>query len=52
MIATRIAFNRADEDTPERTVTRRAGPDGTDWSVFILNGHARRFSTEGQGARA
>jgi AraC-like DNA-binding protein len=50
MAETRIIYRVTDVDAPERERTRAIGPETAPWSVFVLNGHARRFETRGAGA--
>ena len=50
MAETRIIYRITDVDAPERERTRALGPEGAAWSAFVLNGHARRFETRGQGS--
>lgn len=50
MAETRIHFSVASADEPGNDVVRRIGPGTSDWSVFVLNGHGRRFWTRGSGA--
>ena len=46
----RLVFNVTNVDAPERARRCVAGPDGADWSIFILNGHARAFATRAEGS--
>lgn len=50
MAETRIVYRIIDVDAAERARTRTLGPQGAPWSIFVLNGHARRFETRGQGS--
>jgi len=50
MAETRIQFSVASADQPGHDAVRRFGPEAGDWSVFVLNGHGRRFWTQGSGA--
>jgi len=50
MADTRIQFSVGDAEDPARPAVRRIGPEGGDWSVFVLNGHGRRFWTRSSGA--
>jgi len=50
MTGTRIHFSVASADEPGQDVVRRIGPETGDWSIFVLNGHGRRFWTRGSGA--
>jgi AraC family transcriptional regulator len=50
MAQTRIHFSVASVDEPGGDTVRRIGPAGGDWSVFVLNGHGRRFWTRSSGA--
>ena len=50
MAETRIVYRISDVDAPERERLRTLGPEGAPWSVFVLNGRARRFETRGEGA--
>ncbi len=50
MNGTRIVFKITDVDAPQHERTRSIGPSDAPWSVFVLNGHARRFETRGEGS--
>ena len=50
MAETRIQFSVASADQPGQDVVRRIGLETSDWSIFVLNGHGRRFWTRGSGA--
>lgn len=49
MIPSRLVFRVSDVDDPRRDAVRALGAEG-DWSIFILNGHARAFATRGEGS--
>jgi AraC-like DNA-binding protein len=50
MAGTAIHFSVASADAPDQRVDRRMGDPGGDWSIFVLNGHGRRFWTRSAGA--
>jgi AraC family transcriptional regulator len=50
MAETRIIYRVTDVDAPQRERARAVGPEGAPWSLFVLNGHARRFETRGEGS--
>jgi AraC-like DNA-binding protein len=50
MAEMRIIYRVTDVDAPARERTRAIGPEAEPWSVFVLNGHARRFETRGAGS--
>ena len=50
MAETRIDFSVASAEAPGRDLVRRVGTEASDWSIFVLNGHGRRFSAQGSGA--
>src|SRR5580698_3916966 len=50
MSETRIVYRITDVDAPGLQRTRTLGPEGAPWSIFVLNGHARRFETRGKGS--
>lgn len=50
MTGTSIHFSVANIDAPDQRVDRRIGDAGGDWSIFVLNGHGRRFWTRSAGA--
>jgi AraC-like DNA-binding protein len=49
-MTTRIVYRITDVDAPHLQRARTLGPEGAPWSIFVLNGHARRFQTRGQGS--